>query len=598
MSLESQPQTDFCPFYNALLGGDRLGKIWDQSYPSRRDQNPAKLALDQMQGLSVPTDEEDDHHDHDHDDDHDHHPLEDDPKAQALSFVREILKIEYGALAQAPEYTIPLLGTKLTPKTPDAIDLEKKIGRLYHHLLQADLPPRGALPRQHRMMLDLLERQTYQKEFHPVKTIKDSVHHMFEHIAEEAKNHPVSFSALMMACTAMLLFMNRDLSAYSSTLIDPDHLRFEDVSLDDLISGAPLNFDPLAPVGNFEPTCHDHLAIMIGRTLADVVKSAGDLAGIFPQDCPKVMSYAANAQESLNSTYGFLVSRLGIFIEDPALRLGASFPDSHFMRAFMSSASYNADLVYKFDTIENIVLHSSIFMTTAFSTYKLGTLEKGEAGKLRRQVTDFLSSSVRSRPLNYVFSLAAAGSVYQAQNGFTPETAWAGLGGLVVGHLMHNMVNRHHRAEHAQHVLENAIGSLQTLTQPSDKNIPDIAPEIHKPSKRKAGRAEKILTRSALGAAFTAAAIVGADISGMVDSIQNEPLREMMINVTERAGAAVALGTVWTSYAVVNIPQDIVQHIVFGLAGAATATPFIALKRGINFFKKKNTGSDHTHLDM
>lgn len=574
--------------YDGILSSTALKELWGRNYPSRLDQNPVQGLQDILDGKHTELHDDHGHHDCGHDHDHDHEEAleEVDEKTRFQVFMREMIRVEYGALGQ-----------ESAGEDPEKTKLRHVLGRLYNMHLEASLPSAAVLSRQQRMMIDVLEHQTLQKPFRPISAIWQSLKHTAEHIKEDAIEHPKLFTALLVTCTAALLFMNRDLK--SATMhVDPRLLQGEGFSLDRLAAGGDFVQNTNGTMASFERTCHDHLVQIMGQTLADLVKSAGDLANIFPKHCTKLMTGAQDAQGVLHNTYDFVTSRLAIFIETPAVSLGQSIPSSYYMPAFVESAKYNAQIVYAADTIENVMLHSTILVSSALATYAYGSLDKGEAAHLKAQVSDFIQRSFANRPLNYLFSVAAVAGTYAAEGEMTLNTAWAGVGGLVLGHVLHDIQYRTQRLNHVMKILDKALTPLDKLARSVNNILPQDVPSVDPHMKHGImSRNQMIATLSLLGLALTNAALIGADVSGLIDTIQNQGLKDTLIASVQNAGAATAAAIVWTSYLIVNIPQDAIQHVIFGTAGVIIALPFLGVKKLLGLRNKKPAEAGHEPRD-
>lgn len=572
---------DLAKFYEGVLASPALKELWDRNYPSRKGDDPLHDLQHILDGQEPHHHHDDNHHDcdhdhHHHDHDHDHEPhIEVDDKTQFQVFMREMIRVEYGALGKPKE-----------GEDEDKAQLRKMLGRMYHMFLEADLPAAAALSREQRMMIDVLERQTLQKPFRPIKAMWDSIKHTAHHIKEDAVEHPVLFSGLMVACTAVLLFMNRDLKS-QTMYVDPRMLQMDGLSLDALETGGDIVINQGGAAAQFIPTCHDHLVQIMGKTLADMVQSAGDMTGLVPKHCTKLMSGAQDAQVVLGNVYDFVTGRLAIFIETPAVSLGESLPNSYYMQAFVESAKANAQIVYVADTIENVMLHSTIFLSSALATYAYGSLDKGEAAQLKRQVSDFFQRSLYNRPLNYLFSVAATAGIYAYQGQMTLETAWAGVGGLALGHVVHDVHYRMQRNEHVNRVLEKAMTPLKDLAASVQNILPADVPSVDPHFKRKLlTRAQTIAALTALGYVGINGGLLAGDVSGTFEALQPENLKNTMIALSEHAGAATAAAIVWVSYLIINIPQDALQHVIFGTAGVGVALPFVWARKGTDRLRK------------
>ncbi len=520
-----------------ILRSAQLQAAWSKFHHSKENENPAHEIAASLPSAAQP---------------------------ELLSFVTELLKIQRNAI----ENNEGLYH-----------DLDKLAGFFATKMNGQELPHRDKLPEDYQRILDVMERQTGQNKFRPVKATKKMARHTWEELKEAGQKHPYAFGMLMSTSIAALTFLNLKMGA-TTTYIDPAYTGLTDFEIDDDGNLVEFAIDPSQISYDLEPSCHDHIA-QISQTLADTIDAIGVS---LPQHCSKQMTIAVDAQDIMQFGYDTIKTPFEWLVQNPIQSLGSG--DSHFMVAFNSAAQNVSEWVYQINTVENFVLHPIMLAAGFYGVLKCASWNTAQWRELRNGVSDFAHRAASARPLNYLFGVAASGGSYIANNGVSMDMVWMGLTGIITGSLIHKYYARKSAKERVKDMTSKARDCLKEFS----KVAQNIKLSEIEPVKKIKNMGKKITIGAVSLSSY--ASLVFADTQGYIDKIDSELMRAILNNSAEVAGSVTATALVIGGFLPYNLVEDAVQHVAFSSVGIASALPLVPVVAGYQYYKNRNLSPD------
>lgn len=518
---------------SAVLESKEIAGAWPTHHRSLKDNNAPINIAEQVKNIS---------------DNLDQHP-------ELLAFMQYLVEIE-----------LQSLGMPHKNDSSEKSETREKLRLLdkYLHSLPHTFIPEDQLPEDHQMVLEMVRQNTGQKPIRPMHTVWNSVKHLAHHIKDDAKEHPVAFGSLLTTSLGLLYFMNMRMGMKGTNYIDPKLMQVTDLDVDTLMDpSAPITVNAAEIVSDMRVGCHDHLKMLLGDNGADFVKNTLDAVDLFPQHCGRVKTLAQNAQDNLRSGYDFINSRIDLVVKDPAIDLANSVAaKGPFLDAFNAAANNTAEFIYAANTVENVVLHSIIFGSAVIGTVKIGQLDKQEVKNAWDRFSDFAYRTAATKPMNYVLCCSASVYSYMANNGYSPDMMWMGLGGLVAGELTHKAINSRKQNNSLHDAMLSVPRDIATLSNPSDITNNHRAEETHKPTLEK-------LKKPALFAGLASAA-TAADFA---------------LTGGQNAGTIAGTLGVTVPFLAYNVPEDATFHVIFGVAGAIVGGAWLAAEKAVKWTK-------------
>ncbi|MCB1784356.1 MAG: hypothetical protein KDI13_10230 [Alphaproteobacteria bacterium] len=525
-----------------ILKSPAIKSLWAQHYRSKKGEDPApEISRELLEDTGN---------------------LQDRP--DLLSFIKELITLELGALKEKNQQTTELR-TQL-------IGLSRYLSTLSKDM---DLPNREELPEAQQKILTMLERQTAQKQFSPLRSTLHLMKDMALHLKEEAREHPAPFLTSTAFCGAFIAFMNMRLGTAQTAYLDPELAATSNLSLDDLDDPGFTPEIDINLLQNFQPSCHDHLQAILGTKAADFVETTLNAANLFPQHCIGVKTLALDAQnlqQNLWSAYDGWNARMAPFIQEPANRIADAIGSSAFHDAFTTAANNTADIIYGLNWWENITLHS-VITYAAFRTYcKYRSMEDDERRELRRNIADFAARTPRLYPLTYLLSASASTYVIATHGGPTAEMVWPAIIGGMTGHTIDRLRLRHKATKLAQETTLSVHKDLAAFSDAEEILLPAQAGQ----TATNTNLSEKWKTGAK--AALISAATISADAFTTGGQI---------------TGTALGSFTVLVPFLYYNLPEDTSLHWVFGILGASLAATWqhgiVAPAKGLSRLISRST---------
>ncbi len=493
---------------SGILSSDKLSDIWSKHYKSKADDNPAidiaKLIKEAQN-------------------------IEENP--EILLFMREMIEIELLAASKSSEFR-------------DYLEqLYSHTNKLCHDnnisLENTELPD------DYQSLLDALEYQTGNTPIRPIKSLWKITKASAKHIGDDAKEHPYLFTSLASVAVGMVYLSSLNADKFATVYMEENaaHISNVDNIWDDDFTVEDIEFDPLLAEGiTLDPSCHD-TAIEMGRLIAGDYGAAAVqhipsfITDTLPEHCTRAKSLAGDAIGGLQSGFGWVHERLDVVIRDPANNIGNTImQDTPFQLAFIEAANNTADIVYRFNDIENIAVHTLLTAVTASAVVKMGSLGTEEGQEWKDSVSDFFHRTTRNIPLSY--GLLCVGSVlpYMANDGFTPSMIYMGLGGIIVGNTIHKI----DRMTQSNKLLKNTLLSVNKTAAEISDATKILAGNIanNEYSYQHKGWKDYI-KKPAIVAGATASlvsldiAITGGEISGTIAGSATVTAQYLMYNVVE-----------------------------------------------------------------
>ncbi len=434
MHHEKQIHKDILDTSINILNSQTLKDIWSCNHRSKANHNPAINIAEHAKNISK--------------------NIEDHP--QMLLFIRELIGIEINAL-----------------KSKKNLELKQYIEQLYRYSNKLckdnNITHKNTeLPDEYQLILDELEYQTGKTPIRPLKSLWKITKSSANHIAQDAKEHPILFGSLVSVAVGMVYVSSINIDKLSTIYIEEDSRDIVDLGDDfwndsEYSSSDDLLFDSeLAGTINLDPSCHE-TTVEMGRLLAGDYGAAAVqnipsfITDMFPEHCTRVKSLASDAINGLQGGFSWIHERLDIVIRDPANDIGNTvLHNTVFQESFINAANHTADFWYRFNDIENIAVHTLLTGVTAAAIVKYESLSTEETQEWKNNVSDFFHRTTKNLPLSYI--LACSGSIYAyaSNNGVTPDLLWYGLGGVIAGNTIHKL----HRSSKAHEIVENTILSV------------------------------------------------------------------------------------------------------------------------------------------
>lgn len=508
-----------------ILDSPALTAMWARHHVSRRAENPASAVAEQIR---LPADEA--------------VPLSPD----LLAFMREVVAIERKAL-----------GAPKKREEKNTQELRAQLTGLERFLIAQDqkeaLPRRDDLPEAQREILAMLERQTGQGAG-PVRATLHLMKDFAVDLYREARAHPLPFYSSAAFCASMIAFMNWRMGTAQTSYMPPELAAMTELSLDDLSDPGFVPQVDYSLLETFQPSCHDHLVLMVGQNAADFLEKTLGAVNLFPQHCIGVKTLALNAQNFQQSLWGIYDgwnARMHPVIKGLAETAGSVLPDSHFQDAFNRAADTTENFVYSLNWMENMTLHT-VITAGAFMAYRrLRSMESEERQALYRGVRDFWHRTTRNYPLGYILAASGSAYAYMAAGGFTPHTLWAGIFAGSAGLLAHKFSQRSQAS---------ALVAETTITVRKDLSL--FANPSAIVSDARAGDA--LTEEKSRFSGWKKAAIgVGAAAAGVVT--------DFAFTGGQMTGAAMGASSVVIPFLYYNVPEDTVLHWVFSILGTGLA---------------------------
>ncbi|MBP7722420.1 MAG: hypothetical protein KA155_07765 [Alphaproteobacteria bacterium] len=428
-------------------------------------------------------------------------------------------------------------------------------------------------------ILKILEKETGQVPFRPVRSSANFIKGWCGHLWSEFKENKISSTCLLLFTGALHRFTTMTIPNMTVRLMPEETaMQMDYESL--LSSQSPAEYDPSLITTNLTGGCHDHLEKMVeafttSKTLAKNVAdwsrdvlTIGDYS-LFPQECRKMNSYAQDVQQGLQSSYQFMADRLAWFTEDKAMQVGSLLPDSRYITAFNEGTQWVSSKIYVFDTYENIIIHGVLLGTSTFAAAELNSKSMEELRETWRDVKAVFNRARHNNKLNYIFGAAAAGA-YALSGAPHPEVGvfWAGVGGAVAGHLTQKGMKWWGSLKHVKDIAAPVMDKLAAFK----KNAADItaAPVCE--------LVQEKLTRTfnlARTAGTTALAVVTTSCASLYTNanvITNDALRETFVRANEAICTGAGVGVTSAFYLVANGPQDMMFHGIIIVMGTAAGT--------------------------
>ncbi len=553
----SQHDKHVTDFVSGILSSDSLSNMWTKHHKSKADQNSAIDLSQKVQDISQNIEA---------------HP-------EMLLFMRELIEIELVATNKSSE-----LGQYLE-------QLYSYINKLCHdNNISLE---NTEMPEDYQSLLDMVEYQTGKTPIRPIHSLWKITKSMGKHIADDAKEHPALFGSLVSVAVGMVYLSSLNVDKFATVNTEEGiesmagfsgDIWGDDSPLDELTTEGIIFDSPLDEPVSLDPSCHD-TTIELGRLIAGdygawaATNLPSFITDAFPEHCTRVKSLAGDAIGGMQSGFDWIHERLDVVIRDPANNIGNSIMENMpFQTAFIEAANATADVVYRFNDIENIAVHTLLTGVTASAVVKLGSLKTEEAQELKASVFDFIHRTTRNLPLSYILSCGGSTYAYMANDGFAPDIIWLGLGGIVAGNTIHKIA----RSCQSHKLIESATISVnKTAAEISDAtkilmggaNNNDYSYQ-HKGwkdyIKKPAMVAGVTTTLTALDIAVT-----GGEISGAI------------------AGGA----TVTAQYLMYNVVEDTALHGVFIGLGAAIGTTILCAAAACNKLKGLIRNDNDNNID-
>lgn len=441
-------------------------------------------------------------------------------------------------------------------------------------------------------ILKILEKETGQVPFRPVRSSVNFIKGWCGHLWSEFKAHKTSSACLLLLTGALHRFTTMTIPNMTVRLMPEETaMQMDYESL--LSSQSPAEYDPSLIKTHVTGGCHDHLEKMVEAftTSKTIAKNVADWSrntltigdySLFPQECGKMNSYALDVQQGLQSSYQFMADRLAWFTEDKAMQVGSLLPDPRYITAFNEGTQWVSSKIYVFDTYENIIIHGVLLGTSTYAAYQLNSKNKEELRETWSNIKSFFNRTTRNNYLNYAFGVAAAGG-YALSGAPHPEIGvfWAGVGGVTAGHLAHKGINILGRLKHAQEIVAPVMDKLAAFK----KNAADItvAP-ICEAVQEKLTRTFN-LARAAGMAGLAVVTTSCASLYTNANIITNDALREAFVRANEVICTGAGVGVTTAFYLAANGPQDTMLHgiiLLMGITAGSTAGQVRKLtKKGI-----------------
>jgi hypothetical protein len=510
----------------AILRTPQTGELWSQYHHSRRNDNPALKISGELAAASA--------------------SLQDHP--ELMAFMKELIAIERGAL-----------GKEKDGEDQEIQDLRTELQSLEDFLnVQSqgmELPKLKDLPEEHRKLLGVLRHHTAQSHIRPVRAIMGLFRETWHHVKEEAKEHPKTFSFVLICCVGALAFMRWKMGSAKTMYIEPHALTNTNLDLDALTDPNYVvqTNDSLPPPDLYALFSHDHLTDLVGPKAADVIRDLPVVGDWVVKHSAKAKTLVPEAQQNLQEAYDFINLRIGSLIKDPAESLGNTvIPDSPFKQAFDKGANATAEFIYAANTIENVVLHSMIALTGFLLAYKAGTMTNDEARENMSAIKDFFRRSWANSKLSYLFGTAATTYAYMNNHGMNPEMIWMGLGGVLVGEFTHQAMRKSKRQDYVQDTLLTAKKDLANFAADADLLVSDMRAG-DAPNKR--NWMQKLWSdKRFLAVTGTVGALIGIDT---------------VVNDAVWTGYTTGGSAVLVPFMAYNAVEDTFAHIIFGITGGA-----------------------------
>ncbi|MEZ5815260.1 MAG: hypothetical protein R3E13_11180 [Alphaproteobacteria bacterium] len=558
MSGETQTVQDAAALSSDILKSSAFYHVWDQFYRSRTgDKNPVHdvaRRVDSWKNGDAETSQE---------------------QAELTAFLREALHIQLKALGPYKEN-----------ESPEHTALRRQLDHA-GGVLYVSLPPEKNLGRQQienkdlKKILDVMEQHFAQDDIDPIRTAKEFFSEAGGFVLGKIKENPKKAAVAFMAYGALTAFMTVRLPR--TDMMDEISAGIRDFEIDD--EGNVINVEweqpTLADLEGMNLPFHGELQSLFPE-FAETIRESEFLSNLMPH-YTKVKDLSLRANELANDGTEWLRN----YTYDIGVTDVANLPteidvlvDTAWMDGYKRASPYVADFWYSYNFLENIILHPA-YAATGFAAVVAGAyLNRENLTNAFNTASDFFHRAFSAKLLPYGSSLAAMGTDLAANN-FDPGVSmiWMGIGGGLLGRSAHKLY-RHFAEKNKESVLEMTQEVKTSLAAFND--LASSEPLTALPPLEEKSTLWRNFVYANLGAVGASAVFAGMDTAGLPELISNQSIRDIFDYASFASGAAASVQGTTLAFVHYNVPDEIIQHRVWGGAGIIAGTmvlPFILAGR-------------------